>query len=506
MFEITTPESIGVSSKQVLRFYKKLEQRRMTVHSVLMMRGDKIFTEAYWKPFSQDFCHRMYSVTKSFVGVAIGILEQEGKIKLTDKIADYFRDKIHRELPEWFENQTIRDMLLMSTCVSNNSWFMAEETDRVELYFNKTWQFRPSGTSWRYDSPGSQVLCELVERISGKSFFEFMKEKIFDYLGTFKTARMLKTKNDACWGDSAMICTTRDLASFGKFVMNYGTWEGKRLVNEEYLKTATSAVVSNAEEGGGFNNLHHVGYGYLIWRVMDNAFAFVGMGHQLMIAIPEKDLIFCCTSDSQGSSFSCDGFILPLYDNIIDFLGDEPLPEDKEAYAELTDYCSNLELRSLKDYEYKPMQDKINGKKYIVQPLPEGIEVLDIKNRTGIKEFTLNFTGDGEGELVLINAQGEKRIPFGMNKNVFGKFPQYGYYDEHGGVKMTNDFTYKDAVSATWRDDNKLTIFVQIIDNYFGNCTMNFSFRDEYATVQMRSNAEYFLQEYYGDFVAKMEE
>jgi hypothetical protein len=94
MFEITTPESIGVSSKQVLRFYKKLEQRRMTVHSILMMRGDKIFTEAYWKPFNQDFCHRMYSVTKSFVGVAIGILEQEGKIKLTDKIADYFRDKI----------------------------------------------------------------------------------------------------------------------------------------------------------------------------------------------------------------------------------------------------------------------------------------------------------------------------------------------------------------------------------------------------------------------------
>ena len=70
---------------------------------------------------------------------------------------------------------------------------------------------------------------------------------------------------------------------------------------------------------------------------------------------------------------------------------------------------------------------------------------------------------------------------------------------------MTNDFTYKDAVSATWRDDNKLTIFVQIIDDYFGNCSMNFSFRDEYATVQMRSNAEYFLGEYHGDFVAKME-
>lgn len=504
MFEITTPESIGISSKQVLRFYKKLEQRRMTVHSVLMMRGDKIFSEAYWKPFNKDFCHRMYSITKSFVGVAIGILEQEGKIKLTDKIADYFRDKIKKELPEWFENQTIRDMLLMSTCVSSDSWFLNDDVDRVSCYFNHSWQFRPSGTSWRYDSPGSQVLCELVERISGKPFFEFMKEKIFEQIGTFKTAYMLKTKNGASWGDSAMICTTRDLASFGKLLMNNGTWEGKSLVNEEYVKTATSAVVSNAEEGGAFNDMHHVGYGYQIWRVMDDAFAFVGMGQQLMIAIPDKDVIFCCTSDSQGNAYGCDGFILPFYDNVIDFLGDEPLPENEEAYKELTDYCSKLELRSLKGFDYKPMQDKINGKTYVVEPLPEGIQVLGITNKTGIKEFTLNFKCEGEGELIFVNEQGEKRIPFGINKNVFGKFPQYGYFDEYGGIKMTNNFTYKDAVSATWRDDNKFAIFVQIIDKYFGNLTMNFSFRDEYATVQIRSNAERFLTEYHGDFVAKL--
>lgn len=505
MFEITTPESVGISSKQVLRFYKKLEQRQMTVHSVLMMRGDKIFTEAYWKPFHKDFCHRMYSVTKSFVGVAIGILEQEGKISLDDKIADYFRDKIKRELPDVFEKQTIRDMLTMTTSVSNVSWFTSKDDDRVSIYFNESYQFRPAGTSWRYDSPGSQVLCELVERISGKPFFQFMKEKVFDLIGTFKTAQMLKTRNGACWGDSAMICTTRDLASFGKLVMNYGTWDGKRIVNEKYLKKATSAVVSNAEECGGFTNYHHTGYGYQIWRVGEDSFAFIGMGHQLMIANPTKDVIFCVTSDSQGSPFNCDGFILPFYDIILDFMGDEALPEDKEAYAELTEYCSNLELKALKGFDYKPMQDKINGKKFIVQPLPEGIEVLGITNKTGIKEFTFNFFDNGEGEFVYVNEQGEKKIPFGMNKNVFGKFPQLGYSDEYGATKTTNGFMYNDAVSATWRDDNKLTVFVQIIDRYFGNIGMSFSFKDDVAVVQMASHAEYFLQEYHGNFTAKME-
>ncbi len=35
------------------------------------------------------FCHRQYSQTKSFVGVAIGLLEEEGKFRLDDKIIEY---------------------------------------------------------------------------------------------------------------------------------------------------------------------------------------------------------------------------------------------------------------------------------------------------------------------------------------------------------------------------------------------------------------------------------
>ena len=80
MLQVATPESVGISSKVVKKFIEKIEKRGLASHSMLFVRGDKIFGEAYWKPFHKDFLHRMYSQTKSYVSVAIGLLEEEGKL------------------------------------------------------------------------------------------------------------------------------------------------------------------------------------------------------------------------------------------------------------------------------------------------------------------------------------------------------------------------------------------------------------------------------------------
>ena len=110
-------------------------------------------------------------------------------------------------------------------------------------------------------------------------------------MGTFKTAEILKTKNGDSWGDSALLCTLRDMASFGRLLMNGGVWQGERLMNEEYIREATSAIVCNDEIG--FTGCFSHGYGYQIWKVEQDGFAFNGMGCQLTICLPKKDLIFC---------------------------------------------------------------------------------------------------------------------------------------------------------------------------------------------------------------------
>ena len=98
MFNKVTPENVGISSKYVSQFINTLNERSLATHSIILARGKSIFAESYWAPFDKDFCHRMYSQTKSYVGVAVGILVGEGLLKLNDKIADYFPEKIDRNL------------------------------------------------------------------------------------------------------------------------------------------------------------------------------------------------------------------------------------------------------------------------------------------------------------------------------------------------------------------------------------------------------------------------
>lgn len=490
MFERITPEQAGLSSKTILTFLKKLEKRGSRTHGFLMMKDGKIFTEAYWKPFNQDFNHRMYSQTKSFVGVAIGLLIEEEKLSLDDKVVDYFPEKIEIEVHEYLKNQTVRDMLTMSTVGGCQWWFNSGDPDRTHLYLNHERPMRPSGTMWDYDSAGSQVLCSLVEKLSGKPMLEYMKEKLFNKMGTFKNATILKCPNGDSWGDSAMVCTLRDIASFGQLVMNGGTWEGERLMNEAYLKEASSKLVDNQEDS--LYNPYHLGYGYQIWRVCGNGFAFVGMGDQITVCYPDKNLIIAWTSDNQGTPVYRQYAFMLLEDTFVDKISNTPLKEDEEAQKELDEYINNLELFSVKGASDSPFRKELSGVEYTCD-----------ENPMGITNFSFNFNDETSGEFRYTNAQGDKVIPFGVNYNEFGKFPQYGYANDYGAVETTDGFLYDDAVSMAWLEEKKLMLCVQVIDRYFGNMSAIFAFKGDEVCAKFTKTAEYFMDEYQGVLVGK---
>lgn len=489
MFEKITPEQAGVKSKFVHDYISVLEKRGITMHSVLMMRGTSLFAEYYWTPFDADFLHRMYSQTKSYVSIAIGLLEEEGKLCLDDPMVKYFPEKIERELPEYLKQQTIRDMLMMETSCHSPYWFNTTDPDRTHEYINASEVVRPSGTIWGYDSAGSQVLSSLVEKLSEMATLDYLKKKIFNKMGTFKTARILKTSNDDSWGDSALLCTSRDMMSFGRFVMNYGTWNGERLMNERYLREATSALVDNNVDG--YEDCFRYGYGYQIWKTERNGFAFVGMGDQLTICVPDKDIIFVCTADNQFVAQARETIVDAFFDLIVDNAVDTPIAEDPIETEKLKKLTSSLKLRSVKGAEYVPFADEINGQRYICN-----------ENRTTITEFTLFFGQNGKGEFRYKNAQGDKTLYFGMCHNEFGKFPQLGYSDEHGGTVSDNGYMYDCGVSAAWREAQKLMLRCWIIDKYLGNLTVIFAFKGDEVWVQMVGNAENFLKEYNGGFVS----
>ena len=490
MFKSVTPEYVGIKSKYVKEFIKKLEKRNIHMHSVILCRGYDIFGEFYWAPFNKDFLHRMYSQTKSYVAVAIGLLLDEGKLSLDDKIADYFPEKIDTTLHESLKSQTVENMLMMSTVAYGEGWFRNECRDRCKVYFNKRPEnVRYPGTIWEYDSQGSQVLCCLVEKLAGKSLFDYLNEKVFSHLGTFKNATILKTPTGESWGDSALLCTSRDMLSFGRFVMNYGVWDGKRILSEKYLKTATSKLIDNQETA--FRDVLSHGYGYQIWRTEKNGFAFVGMGDQLTICLPDYDLIFVCTADNQGSAFSRELLLSSFFDIIVENLENEPLDEDENAYSDMQNATQGLSLFAINGEKHSSWQEKINGAKYV---FPE--------NELGLKDLCFHFTSEG-GELHYTNKNGEMVLPFLFNENYFGKFPELGYSGDVGGVRTTDGSKYDMATSGAWLCDNKIMIFSQIIDRYFGNVSMCFGFNDDHITVTFYKTAEDFLWNYNGQAYGK---
>lgn len=489
MFRTVSPESAGISSEKVLKFIQTLEQYNFCTHSFIMARGKDIFAEGYYAPFHKDFKHRMYSVSKSFVSVAVGLAAEDGLLTLDDKMVDYFPDYLNEYTNAYLKEMTIREMLTMETCKANHTnWFYSGTTDRSEVYFRQAAD-KVAGTIWEYDSPGSFMLTVIVENVTGKPFLEYLKEKFLIQAGFSEDAYCLQCPGGYSFGDSGVMCTSRDLLTFARFVMDGGTIDGVRYMNEDYLIQATKKQVSNGHDG--FVAYNSYGYGYQIWKAPNDGFAFIGMGDQFAICDREKDFIFIINSDNQGHPLSSRAILYhALYDLIVNNLG-QPLPEDKASEKALQDHCKNLKLCSLKEPSYSPYAEKINGKTYVLDENPMGIEYVcfDLEKE--------------KGKLTYKNGQGIKELLFGFGHNEFSKFPQEDYSDLIAGVPEVGN-KYDCAVSADWPEEQKLRLKIQIIDKYFGNGSMEFGFKGDLVGIYMTKTAEAFLEEYEGHAIGRL--
>jgi CubicO group peptidase (beta-lactamase class C family) len=126
------------------------------------------------------------SVTKQFTAAAILLLQQRGKLKITDHIKDYLIDA-----PAAWDQITIFNLLTHTSGIPNYSNFPEFDATRalpaspeqlVDRFRDKPLDF-PSGTAWRYSNSGYTLLGYLIEKISGEPYGRFIQQNIFDPLG-----------------------------------------------------------------------------------------------------------------------------------------------------------------------------------------------------------------------------------------------------------------------------------------------------------------------------------
>ena len=470
----SSPESQGIPSRAILNFLKRVDSERICMHGFLLVRHNRIAAEGYWAPWTAARKHRMYSVSKSFVALAVGLMIDEGRLALDDRVADYFPDRVPENLHPWLSASTVRDLLTMSTPHSRNSYTRADP-DWVRTFFDLT-PSHPPGTIFSYDTAATVVLTALVERLAGMPFLDYMRPRFLDRIGFSADAWCIRTPEGVSWGGSGVICTLRDLARVALACMNGGLWGDERVLPEAYVRAATARQIDNAIRG-------NCGYGYQIWREEGNGFSFRGMGSQYALCFPDKEFLFACIADTQGAPA---GTAIPsvMRQEIYRHVSDSRVPEDPAAQAELSDRIERLAVLPVPGNAGAKLAPEVDGAWYVLEDNP-----------MAITRMRLSFTGD-EGTWEYTNGQGDNVLRFGIGRVIAGRFPQRNYFGEQIGV--VPGVEYDCQASAAWIDGHTLNMEVLITDMYLGRLMISFAFKGKEIAVFMTKQAEWFLDEYSG--------
>ena len=482
-----TPESEGLPSSAVLELLDFFDEERINLHSLMLVRHGKILTEAYYKPFDEHFMHRLYSCSKSIVAMAVGRLVGEGLVSLDDALLSYFPEFSPSD-PEQ-RSTTVEEALMMTLPfvgshysrkageagygrLISDGWDSAYFSDRHPTV-------KLPGTIFEYHSHTSYILGLLVERVSGKTFLEYLRP-VFDKIGVSRDIRCVNSPDGHPWGSSGVICTMRDFARIGELLLRKGEYKGEQLLPRDYMERATSSLTDTLQDGG--YSLSRRGYGYQIWTEA-YGFGMHGMGGQFVFCFPDKDFMFVCNADTQDSVGNRMETIYHQVSRLykrIDTVNDAA----GEDYARLCDRIKGLQIDRAFGAAHSPLEAKFAEKTFTLDENPMGIDRLAL-------EFS-----DDEGVLTYNTPRGEKRIIFGLGSYRDILFPEDHYYDMT--IKRSGGRYPRALSTGSFLRENKLLINVDIIDNSLATLGIVIELVDGRISLKMTNSAEEFLEEYRG--------
>ncbi len=473
-----SPESEGINSKDILEFIRAVEYNKINLHSFIMVRNGNIVAEGYFKNFDENFKHRLYSSTKTFLAVAIGMLIDQSVFTLKTKIINYLKPYVYTDVPKEIKDITIEDCLTMSTCMRGNTVPPRDRFKWAEMYLNNAIIPRPNGIYFEYGA-GANLLGAVVEGATGKTFIDVLRP-LFDELGMAKDIWCVKGKEGYCWGGSGVVCTLRDYAKFGEFVLNKGKINGKQYISKSYMDKMTSPMHPSVK-ANNYSPIMGEGYGYFTWITPDG-YALCGMGSQECFCFKKKNFMFACQADTCAPNDIADS---RLY-NMVKFLVYDKIGRVKKEgkdYKLLQEKLKNLNPPTY-GKTYSKYEPKINGK------------VFELKENTmGWKWVKFDINGDNS-TFTFENARGVKTIKCGMGNLVKGTFPETDYYDKQAGVPANRELDCFGAIE--WVGEKQLLLRVYVVDIPLGNMFVNFAFKGDVLYVNSTAIGEFLFYDYGG--------
>ncbi len=422
-FARCTPEEQGIASGHIARFVEELWlDRSLNLHSITILRGNKIIFEAAFGDYLLNVPHVCYSLSKSITATAIGMLIAEGRLTVEDRLTDIFKDELTPLQISTHKKIKIRHLLNMTSGIVFNETGSVTETDWVKGFFDSL-VLTPPGKAFNYNSMNSFLLSAAVKKITGAGLMEYLTPRLWEPLGIKNVFWELSPCGieKGGWG---LYIIPEDLAKIGRLYLQGGIWKDKRLIPAEWIEAATAKKVTAPQDFGDFN------YGYHIWvGRRQHCFLFNGMFGQNMLCFPDTDIVLIENAGNNEMFQQSHFFKIASKYFGKSLRPSAALPPDQSAEKRLlavkerlrSDWFGRSRLpiekccRALNGLEYNTGQ----AQAATAGLLPLMIQALQNNYTTGIYRFTFRY--DVSGEQPVFNWEveegGQKKIvPVGFDR------------------------------------------------------------------------------------------
>ncbi|WP_221585345.1 serine hydrolase [Microbacterium sp. G2-8] len=301
-----------ISRGPLATFVARATAHDIAVHSLEVTSGGTTLASAGAPWRGVDAPHRMYSVAKSLTALLVCELAAVGRIDLRDPILRHFPD-LSTDPHPWLAQTTIADVLSMRGPHAKTT-YEESEPDWLASYFRVVPTHRP-GTLFTYDTSGSYVLSALVERITGQTLGEVMREQLIAPLGDARGFRMITGPDGVGHGGSGLVCTPRVMLRLAEAINADGVWQGSRILAPETARLAARRHNDASMQTWGASL--RAGYGYGFWLPPEGGWMMFGLGGQIVYGDPSRDVAAVVTADAKA----CQSGDQRLVDLLLDALG-----------------------------------------------------------------------------------------------------------------------------------------------------------------------------------------
>ncbi len=264
------------------------------LHSFIVMLEDEVIFSSYYNNFAPSDLNNLKSITKSVVGLLVGIAIDQGYLEGLDQLVlEFFSECEQNEMFQAKADITIEHLLLMQSGIAWNNralikddwWF--NEDPHCFLLENFPMDTIP-GQRFSYNSAVAHLLSGVLSRATEMSTLEFARINLFEPLG-IDTLDWSQDAAGEYYGNSELALRPADMLKIGKMLLREGRYQGQQVVPTQWVRTI---------HGKAYDATSLMDYGYL-WmtsKTDDPYFFFAGgSGGQQIVVVPSKEAVVVTT-------------------------------------------------------------------------------------------------------------------------------------------------------------------------------------------------------------------